>query len=616
MSEEQKNNAPLIGEIFVEGEAPPQYYQAFLNAQAKAEEAAAQAEEAAGRAEAAAEQIEVDQEFIATQVFAAGGSAEAAAGAAHDAAESKQNAKDAADRAEAAAERAESAGGGGGGGSAEGAVLYTPQDLTEEQQAQARENIGASTYYHTTREKVGKAHTDANWAEYIWGLYRALPGVIENEVKNNAGTFTNYEYVISTGEYSTDGKIAQAHSPDLDIKKPKYLILTGYHGMERNAALSVYRFIRDVINGHNVPQSFKEGVIIHVMPVGNPASFDAFTYVKTSCSDETTEKEGQAIVNWLKANDDADLFIDLHNGSALNEIVAICGDSSYETAKTAKKIALKGIDRIIPFWREVIGYPADVEVITDYERNNGIYTNIQLGNKPIIFSYCADTKSSTSAFGYAITVLSIPSVAIEYHDYYGDYSEYNPTLTIPQPVETYPNDTPGTIEAIAAGAEAIGNILLEFYEQSFMGEVVDDMKAMDSKLDSLLAQVNSGFHSVSGVVTLEADILPSSGTGAANLMEFKVPCPSGAKLIIFEADEDTFALIQNKTSGYYCVNASCTFVDDLTGTERNGFMTGWVAASNKVAYGGIAATNEDGCTLNIYGLVAGRYRWTAYYWND
>ena len=45
-------------------------------------------------------------------------------------------------RAEAAADRAEAAGGGGGGGSSN-AVLYTPQTLTEEQKAQARENIGA-----------------------------------------------------------------------------------------------------------------------------------------------------------------------------------------------------------------------------------------------------------------------------------------------------------------------------------------------------------------------------------------------------------------------------------------------------------------------------------------
>ena len=75
MSEEQKNNVPLIGEIFVEGEAPPQYFQAFLNAQKKSEDAAAQSEAAAN----------------------------VAATAARDAAKSEQNAKADAGRAENAA---------------------------------------------------------------------------------------------------------------------------------------------------------------------------------------------------------------------------------------------------------------------------------------------------------------------------------------------------------------------------------------------------------------------------------------------------------------------------------------------------------------------------------
>ena len=109
MSEEQKNNVSLIGEIHVEGEAPPQYYQAFLNAQKKSEDAAAKSEAAAGRAETAAAEIAVDQEYIETQVFAAGGAAEAAAGAANAAAESERKAKADADRAEGAAQRAESA---------------------------------------------------------------------------------------------------------------------------------------------------------------------------------------------------------------------------------------------------------------------------------------------------------------------------------------------------------------------------------------------------------------------------------------------------------------------------------------------------------------------------
>ena len=56
--------------------------------------------------------------------------------------------EDAAQRAEDAAQRAENAANQGGGGStapAKDAVLYTVQELTEEQQAQARDNIGAAS---------------------------------------------------------------------------------------------------------------------------------------------------------------------------------------------------------------------------------------------------------------------------------------------------------------------------------------------------------------------------------------------------------------------------------------------------------------------------------------
>lgn len=61
--------------------------------------------------------------------------------------------EDAAQRAEDAAQRAEDAANQGGGGEApvKDAVLYTAQELTEEQQTQARENIGAAS-----AEAVGK----------------------------------------------------------------------------------------------------------------------------------------------------------------------------------------------------------------------------------------------------------------------------------------------------------------------------------------------------------------------------------------------------------------------------------------------------------------------------
>ena len=72
-----------------------------------------------------------------------------------------------------------------------------------------------ANYYSTTREELavtlGKesATVDDVTSSVIWGLYDALMAaypdrVQKNEVHNDDGTFTNYEYVISTGEYNTE----------------------------------------------------------------------------------------------------------------------------------------------------------------------------------------------------------------------------------------------------------------------------------------------------------------------------------------------------------------------------------------------------------------------------
>jgi hypothetical protein len=45
------------------------------------------------------------------------------------------------------------------------------------------------------------------------------------------------------------------------------------------------------------------------------------------------------------------LYIDLHNQSVVNEVTTIFGRTDKE-----KKIALRGLDRIIPYWKNVIKY--------------------------------------------------------------------------------------------------------------------------------------------------------------------------------------------------------------------------------------------------------------------
>ena len=109
------------------------YYDEAMQAAKDADASAKKAESEAGVAETNADRAEASAKEAAVarsnaQVFA------------NDAGESNRQAKEAAERSEAAADRAESAGGGG----SSYAVTYTPQTLTPEQQARARENIGAA----------------------------------------------------------------------------------------------------------------------------------------------------------------------------------------------------------------------------------------------------------------------------------------------------------------------------------------------------------------------------------------------------------------------------------------------------------------------------------------
>lgn len=619
-------------------------------------------EQAAENASASAKKAESDAKSAADSAELAGKEAEYAITECtqlkNEAFNAKYNAEDAAIRAEESAERAEAAADraeASGSGDATNAVTYTSQSLSEEQKTQAKENIGASTFYHTKRKKVEKEHTDTGWAGYIYGLYRALPGVVENEFKSNDGTFTNYEYVISTGEYTTDALYANKYGKDEHIKKPKYLILSGIHGSERNAALSVYRFILDVINGHNVPKAFKEGAIIHVMPVGNPSGFDAFTrpndnpvtidgvayngvdinrnfdwnwseqtdiYTKsTSGTSAASEKETKVISAWLEENKDADLYIDVHNNGAVQEIVAILGDSDNDAVDMIKKIAIKSIDRIIPFWKEVIGYPKQVKGA--YLDKNTIKTK----DMDVIFSYCADASVNGSSQAYATNVWGIPSITVELSDFYGDYDKYNPSLSWEVENSTYPSET------IASGAEAIGNILLALYEQSILGEVSDDMKTIDSKLDSLLAQVNSGFHIEQG----------NGWSYDSSKQKVTIKCTPKPKLVIFRASDDTAAAILAKantdTTGKnsYPYGAIVQTLKDFD-TQSNGHGTSpnAVVASYQYynsSWGALPimkdASQETTDTETKFGAalftteykkddatVPAEYNWTAYYWDE
>lgn len=385
------------------------------------------------------------------------------------------------------------------------------------------DGAGGESYYSTTREVLEGANKDTVTSAYVYGLYDALMAeypdfVQKNEVHNDDGTFTNYEYVISTGEYNTAGirGVLDAH-----IRKPKYLILSGIHGYEKNALISTYRFIRDVLSGHNIPTRFREGAVIHVMPVGTPSSADStkrtndngvninrnFDWKWEEVDKGTTnysgtaaasEKETQAIVNWLKANRDAEFFIDRHDSGNINEVAMLVGlpDS---VSDSAKKTALRGLDRVIPHWRDVIGYTA--HIAKDADGN--------LGLQDPVFAYSSTVDAIGGAIFYARDTLGVPSLALE---------------TTALANEDYPTGGEYRFkpETIAAGAESLGNILLEFYEQYLGNECLgeggfteeDKADIVNDVLAALISTPTNSFAYYSTVAAAVNDV--NAGTIGTN----------------------------------------------------------------------------------------------------
>lgn len=424
--------------------------QVFAN---DAEEAADRATEAAERAEAAAEKIQLDQEYFDTVVFSVDQSAEAAANAARDAAAAKQSAKDDADRAEDASKRTEEV-----AGSVGSPVSYKAQTLTKEEQAQARENIGVEVdYYFTERKEFANAKTLK--AADVFALYDKIASA-KNELKDNEGKFVTNEYVFSVGDYGSglNDEVTETKpvgTVDPHVKKPTFLIMSGIHGFERTTVLSTYRFFEDLVNRKNMPAYFPEGAIFKVVPVATPWGFDKknrlnqngvnlnrnfdYNWIESdlgananySGPSAASEVETQAVTNWLNANKDATLFLDLHTSSKFHQLASLIGARDNEAVTKAKNVALRGIDKVIPFWKNKIGYGS--ETIFPYSSYLEGYNGEVVG----VSTY------------YASEVLGIPSLSLECT------CEWSMTT-----------GSPLSATAIATCAEVLGNILLETYIQS------------------------------------------------------------------------------------------------------------------------------------------------------
>lgn len=117
-----------------------------------------------------------------------------------------------------------------------------------------------------------------------------------------------------------------------------------------------------------------------------------------------------------------------------------------------------------------------------------------------------------------------------------------------------------------------------------------------------------------GWVRFDTDQMPPEGS----TIKPTVPCDGGAKLFVLEPDDETLANIKLKKSGNWTLWVRASFVGTSTDGEA-GSLAIYMAKSSgsgSVGMGGQQAKNDNGVELTCFPLVAGKYNWTAYYWDE
>lgn len=344
-------------------------------------------------------------------------------------------------------------------------ILVGATNLTPEQQAQARENIGAvnkqyvddavADYYHS--KIVPISDSDLNIFQnvlktnHMYAYYANLKAEKNTLGKDASGKDIN-EYVFSVGDYNS----GTVRGNKDNVQKPKFLILSGIHGDERAAVFAVEKFFEDFVAGLNLPSYFKEGAIFKVIPVANPYGFDNKTHLNKNGvnlnrnfdyqwdknnedgvlnthigSSAASEAETKVIAQWLNDNKDAIAFVEVHCSGMPDEYVGIIGAGQNPDVKKTKEIALRGLDKVIPYWKSSHENPDDFTFC--YSANLDTWNGTKI-NGPAVY--------------YASEKLGIPSISLE----------------IKSPADF--SITAETAEEMAIGAEALGNILLELYSQT------------------------------------------------------------------------------------------------------------------------------------------------------
>lgn len=193
----------------------------------------------------------------------------------------------------------------------------------------------------------GGVGTFETYNELISAYDKLLSSYSEFVTKNDLGATNEagniYEYVISSGQYNINGRRGKR---DSEIKKPKFMIMSGIHGDEKSAVSSLYMFVKDILNNTSLVSQILGNIELHVIPCACPYGFDHnqrtnsngvninrnfnASWVKMmegtndySGTSAASELETQILQKWIDDNIDAEFVIDYHNSGFTNEMSCI-----------------------------------------------------------------------------------------------------------------------------------------------------------------------------------------------------------------------------------------------------------------------------------------------------
>lgn len=202
--------------------------------------------------------------------------------------------------------------------------------------------------------------------------YDELCALYPNYITKNAltsGDFTNYEYVLTIGNYnSQNGQRGQ----DPEIEKPVILISAGVHGYERSSVMGLYGFVKAMCENVTSLNKIIYAANYRIIPIVCPSGYTNDSRVNSngvninrnfattdwallptgdnySGAAPADQPETKVLQTWLENHNDALLYIDWHNSAYINEISCLLGLNTTEATKWKKKY-LTSLDNVIPWW--------------------------------------------------------------------------------------------------------------------------------------------------------------------------------------------------------------------------------------------------------------------------